>query len=416
MKHSRLFRFFSRGGSFLSGGGSFLSGGGSFLSGRAGFFSGRASKPVFCLAILLAISGVAFAASGCGDNSSGDAAGSDAAGDTAGSDAVGDAVGSDAAGDTPQPSKIRLLAHNSFVVSQQVWDEFEAQTGIEVEVVLGEDVGSVVSQVILTKGNPVADVVFGIDNTFLTTALRAEVFEPYVSGVPALPELYAGTEDQVTPIDFGDVCINYWKGALDTPAPQTLADLADERFKGLFVTQNPETSSPGLAFLLATIAYFGEDGWEDFWRQLRDNDVLVTSGWTEAYYGSFTAGGGDYPLVTSYASSPVAEVVLADFPLPKAPTAIIEDSCFRQVEYAGILAGSDNVSASRQLIDFMLSDIFQQDIPLNMFVFPASPGVELPEVFVQHAQVPESSLSLAPDLIAENKNDWTERWTEIVLR
>jgi len=318
--------------------------------------------------------------------------------------------------ETTETVKIRLLTHDSFAISDEVWQEFKAQTGIEVEVVRGKDTGFVASQIILTKDNPVADVVFGIDNTFLTSVLNEDVFEPYVSEVRAHESLYAGTQGQVTPIDFGDVCVNYWVDELEVEPPQTLADLADERYKGLFVTQNPETSSPGLAFLLATIAYFGEDGWEDFWRQLRDNEVRVTSGWTEAYYTNFTAGGGEYPIVTSYASSPVAEVIFADPPVAEPPTAIIADSCFRQVEYAGILAGSDNISASQQLIDFMLSDTFQQDIPLNMFVFPASPTAQLPDVFAQHAIVPENSLSLSPELIAEKKNEWTERWTEIVLR
>ena len=202
-----------------------------------------------------------------------------------------------------QPTKLRLLTHDSFALSDDTLAAFTNQTGIEVEVVKGQDTGSLVSQIILTRGNPVADVVFGVDNTFLGTAAAAGVFEPYQSAEPVKEELLAGANGQVTPIDYGDVCINYWKDAFigdaagdaAGDAPTSLEDLTEERYRGKLVVQHPETSSPGLAFLLATIARFGQDGWEDYWRQLRANDVLVTSGWSEAYYTHFSAGGGGAP-------------------------------------------------------------------------------------------------------------------------
>lgn len=319
----------------------------------------------------------------------------------------------DAAGTT-----VRLLTHDSFALSDGVLEAFEAETGIDVEVVKGADTGTVVSQIILTKDNPVADAVFGVDNTFLQRTLDEGIFVPYES--PALenvlPELAAGLGGQVTPIDYGDVCVNYWKDELGGTPPESMDDLLDEQFKGKFVTQNPETSSPGLAFMLATIARYGEDGWEDYWQRLRDNDVSITSGWTEAYYTEFTAGGGERPIVTSYASSPVAEVIFGDPKPDEPPTGIIEDTCFRQVEYAGILKGTDNLAGSQKLIDFMLSDAFQEDIPLNMFVFPASSTATLPPDFVEHAVVPQTPLSLPATRIAEMRNQWTDRWVEIVLR
>ena len=319
----------------------------------------------------------------------------------------------------PRPvagSTVRLLTHDSFVLSDGVLEAFEAETGIDVEVVKGEDTGTVVSQIILTKDNPVADVVFGVDNTFLQRTLDENIFvayeSPALSNVPS--SLAAG--GQVTPIDYGDVCLNYWKDELGDNPPKSMDDLTDEQFRGKFVTQNPETSSPGLAFMFATIARYGEAGWEDYWQRLRDNDVSITSGWTEAYYTEFTAGGGERPIVTSYASSPVAEVVFGDPKPDEPPTGIIEDSCFRQVEYAGILEGTDNLAGSQMLIDFMLSDAFQEDIPLNMFVFPASSTATLPDEFVEHAVVPENPLSLPPERIAQMRNEWTDRWVEIVLR
>lgn len=315
-------------------------------------------------------------------------------------------------------SEVRLFTHDSFTLSDGVFEAFEAETGIDVEVVKGADTGAVVSQIILTKGNPVADVVFGIDNTFLHRTLDEDVFVSYESPALAnvLPGLATGLNGQVTPIDYGDVCVNYWKDELGSNPPESMDDLLSEQYKGKFVTQNPETSSPGLAFMLATIARYGEDGWEDYWRQLRNNDVAVTSGWTEAYNTEFTAGGGDRPIVTSYASSPVAEVIYGDPKPDEPPTGIIEDTCFRQVEYAGILKGTDNLAGSQRLIDFLLSDNVQEDIPLNMFVFPATSTATLPPDFAKHAVIPETPLSLPPERIAQMRNQWTDRWVEIVLR
>ena len=311
---------------------------------------------------------------------------------------------------------VRLITHESFAVSDGVIEAFEDSSGIDVQRIVGEDTGSVLSQLILSKDNPVADVVFGIDNTYLQQALEEELFVPYrspaLSSVPE--ELQLDAAARVTPVDYGDVCVNYHKDSLSGPPPTSLEDLigyADD-----FVTQNPETSSPGLAFFFATVAYFGEDGWEDFWQSLRDGGVTVTSGWTEAYYSEFAAGEGDRALVTSYATSPVAEVVYADPPVDSPPTGVLTEGCFRQIEFAGILAGTSNLPGAQALIDFLLSDEFQEDIPLNMFVFPASSTAKVPLEFIEHASVVDNPLSLPPEVIAERKAEWTARWVEIVLR
>jgi len=318
----------------------------------------------------------------------------------------------------PEPGEITVVTHDSFAVSEGIIESFEESTGITVNLLTGEDTGSMLSQVILTKDNPIADVVFGIDNTFLQRALDEDLFVPYrspaVETVPA--ELQLDAQDRVTPIDYGDVCVNYWIDATDGAPPETLEDLADPRHAGSFVTQNPETSSPGLAFLLATVAAFGVDGWEDYWTGLRDGGVSVTAGWSEAYFGEFVAGGGDRALVTSYATSPVAEVLFADPPTDTPPTGVLTDGCFRQIEFAGILAGTGNLPGAQAFIDFMLSDTFQEDIPLNMFVFPASSSAQVPEVFATHAVAVPEPLSLDPALIAAERDNWTRRWVEIVLR
>ena len=332
------------------------------------------------------------------------------------------------------PNTITLLTHDSFALSETTLEQFTAETGVTVEILRVGDAGSMLSQAILTKDNPLADVIFGVDNTFLSRAIDAGITKPYES--PRLevvaPVHRLDASNSFTPIDFGDVCLNYDKAALAElgigppepltallpaeQAPDAIPELADA-----LVVQDPATSSPGLAFLLATIATFGDGeggmSWQDYWRGLRDNGVLVVESWELAYGVNFSAASdGDRPLVVSYGSSPVAEVIFASEPLEEAPTGVIEASCFRQIEYAGILAGADGGSAAEKLIDFMLSKEFQEDIPLNMFVYPVVSNAEVPLEFRRHATIVEDPLRLPPELIEENRDRWIQEWTEIVLR
>ncbi|WP_436793119.1 thiamine ABC transporter substrate-binding protein [Actinospongicola halichondriae] len=318
---------------------------------------------------------------------------------------------------------ITLVTHDSFNISEAVLDEFTATTGIAVDLLPSGDAGAVVNQAILTKGKPQGDVLFGIDNTFLSRALDEDLFiayeSPALAGVDDALEL--DDEHRVTPIDTGDVCLNYDKAALadaDLQPPTSLQDLIDPAYAGTLVVENPATSSPGLAFLLATIDEFGEDGWQDYWTSLVANDVEVAAGWEEAYYGSFSGSAGsegDRPLVVSYASSPPAEVIFAEEPLDDAPTGVVVESCARQIEFAGILSGTEHEAEAQQLIDFLLSETFQADIPLNMFVYPVI-DVTLPDEFVQYGAEAEDPHLVDPDVVAEHRDDWIEEWTEIVLR
>jgi thiamine transport system substrate-binding protein len=348
---------------------------------------------------------------------------SDAEADTGDGDGASEPEQDDAAAESDDPvaiapgTEVRLVTHDSFSISDGLFDEFTLETGIDVEVIKGGDAGEVVARAILSADQPEGDVMFGIDNTFLQRGLDADLFLAYESpGLAAVPdELELDDQYRVTPIDFGDVCVNYWLDGVDQ-APAGIEALADPAYASGFVTQNPETSSPGFAFLLATIAHFGEDGWEDYWQRLRDGGVTVTSGWSDAYYGEFIAGGGEKPIVTSYASSPVAEVLFAAEPIDSPPTRVITDTCFRQIEFAGILAGTEVEAAAQQVIDFMLSETFQADIPLNMFVAPANAEVPLPDLYQAHAAIVDSPLTLTPAEIEANRSQWTERWAEIVLR
>lgn len=321
---------------------------------------------------------------------------------------------------TTEPSidgtTVTLITHDSFNLSEGTLAEFTAQTGVTVELLEVGDAGTLVAEAILTRQAPLGDVLFGIDNTFLQRGLDAGIFKRYKSAALAgVPEdLQLDSRHRVTPVDYGDVCVNYWKDAVPWE-PVTLDELAFPEFADQLVVQHPETSSPGLAFLLATIATYG-DGWELYWEDLRANGVTVTAGWEDAYYGEFIAGGGDRPVVVSYASSPPAEVIYADPPTETAPTGVITDSCFRQIEFAGILTGTDNEAGARALIDFMLSETWQNDVPLNMFVYPVIEGATLPPEFVEHTAVPPHPLMLDPAEIEANRDAWTERWVEIVLR
>ena len=311
---------------------------------------------------------------------------------------------------------VTLITHDSFNLSDGTLEEFTAQTGVTVELLEVGDAGTLVAEAIFTKDAPLGDVLFGIDNTFLQRGLDAGIFESYESpALAGVPEsLQLDPRHRVTPVDYGDVCVNYWKDAVPR-VPDRLEDLVHPDFTDQFVVQHPETSSPGLAFLLATIAAFGES-WELYWEDLRANGVTVTAGWEDAYYGEFTSGGGERSVVVSYASSPPAEVIYADPPTDEAPTGVITESCYRQIEFAGILSGTDNEAGAQALIDFMLSETWQNDVPLNMFVYPVIESAMLPPEFVEHTAVPENPLMLDPAEIEANRDAWTERWVEIVLR
>lgn len=312
-------------------------------------------------------------------------------------------------------TELTLVAYDSFAVSDGVFEEFEADTGITVTVLTGGDTGAMVATAILNSGNPVADVMWGIDNTNLCRALDADVFSPYTS--PVLDDLDAALildpQHRVTPVDVSDICVNYWIDRVAV-APESLDDLRLPDNASTFVTQNPETSAPGMGFLLATIVEYGDE-WESYWQDLADNGVAVTAGWEDAYSGEFIAGGGDRAIVTSYASSPVAEVLFAAEPIDTPPTAVVVDTCFRSIESAGILAGTDNPGAAALLVDFLAGPTMQADLALNNFVYPANTTVALPPEFAEFGPLADDPYTLSPEVIAANRDAWTDRWVEIVL-
>jgi thiamine transport system substrate-binding protein len=323
------------------------------------------------------------------------------------------------------PAELTVMTHDSFAASEEVIRAFEEANNAQVTFLASGDTGAALNRAILSKEAPLADVFYGVDNTFLSRALEADIFEPYESPALAnIPERFQlDPQNRLLPVDYGDVCINYDKAYFaenDLPVPASLEDLLQPEYNGLLVVENPATSSPGLAFLLATVAHFGDPGYLDFWSALRDNGLVVVNDWETAYYTNFSAssGQGPQPMVVSYGSSPPAEVIFAETPLDDAPTASITgpETCFRQIEFVGILQRTEQRELAEKFVDFMLSEQFQGDMPLQMFVFPVNQSASLPDEFVQYAQIPDQPAGLDPGEIAANREGWIAAWTETVLR
>lgn len=313
-----------------------------------------------------------------------------------------------------------LVTHDSFNLSEGILDQFTEETGIEVTIQASGDAGQLVNTLVLTKDSPLGDVVFGIDNTFASRAVEAGVLEQYVSGDLTDAEadylLPAGQGgDELTPITNGDVCVNVdheWFTEAGIAEPVTLDDLTKPEYKDLLVVEAANSSSPGLAFLLATIGAFGEDGWQQYWTDLMANGTLVVAGWTDAYYTEFSgpSSEGNRPLVVSYATSPPFEV--ADG-ATEAPTGALLDTCFRQTEYAGVIAGTEQPEAARQLVDFLFSTTVQNDIPEQMYVYPVNAEATLPESFVTFAAIAEDPFVVEPSEIDANREQWLTEWAAI---
>jgi thiamine transport system substrate-binding protein len=325
--------------------------------------------------------------------------------------------------DTDQPRSLTVMTHDSFAVSEELVSQFESEQNAELQFLEVGDTGTAVNRAVLTRDQPLADVFYGVDNTFLSRALEEEIFEPYQS--PLLEEIPDSFEldpqHRALPVDFGDVCLNYQiayfeENNLNPPA--SLEDLSDPAYKGLLTVQNPASSSPGLAFLMATIGRFGPEGFLDYWAGLVENEVNVVNDWETAYYSDFTQAGGSDPIVVSYASSPPFEVLFSEEPLEDAPTAAVtaDGSCFRQIEFVGILVGTEKRDLAEAWVDFMLSTDFQEGIPLTMYVFPVNENAELDPIFLQYLEIPEQTAEVSYQAIAENRESWVEAWRELVLQ
>ncbi|MFF4350896.1 thiamine ABC transporter substrate binding subunit [Streptomyces sp. NPDC001530] len=352
------------------------------------------------------------------------------------------ACGSSESGDkaAADSKNVTLVSHDSFAYSKSVLQAFEKESGYKVRILKDGDAGQAVNKAILTKDNPQGDVFFGVDNTLLSRALDNGLFQSYeAKGSDRIVPEYRVDQDKhrVTPIDSGDICVNYDKAYFSkhklTP-PQSFDDLIKPEYKNLLVTENASTSSPGLGFLLGTAAKYGDGGtsrsseaesgggWQGYWKKLKTNGVKVVDGWEQAYNEEFSGSAGgkkataDRPLVVSYASSPPAEVIYADPKPTTAPTGVANGTCFRQVEYAGLLSNAKNPKGGKAFIDFLVSQQFQEDMPLNMFVYPVVKGAAVPAEFTKYGPQAKDPETMDPAKIADNRDQWVKSWTSLVLK
>lgn len=328
------------------------------------------------------------------------------------------AVGGDSSADESASDRVVLVTHESFVLPKKLEKQFEQESGYDLVVRGSGDAGALTNKLVLTKDDPLGDVAFGVDNTFASRALDEGVFAPYAASLPAGAEQYrlAGDDDhRLTPIDNASVCVNVddtWFADHDLAPPTTLDDLADPAYKDLFVLPGAATSSPGMAFLLTTIAAYG-DAWPDYWTKLMDNGAELTAGWSDAYEVDFTqgGGGGDRPIVLSYDSSPAFTV--AD---GTSSTSALLDTCFRQVEYAGVLDGAANPDGAEALVDFLLSPDVQAALPDSMYVFPVASDTPLPQEWAEFAKKPTTPYDVDPTSISEHRDDWLREWSDVTSR
>jgi len=315
--------------------------------------------------------------------------------------------------------RVVLVTHESFVLPEELQQKFEKESGYELETRASGDAGALTNKLVLTKDNPLGDVAFGVDNTFASRALDEGVFAPYAAKLPEGADQYLleGDDDQaLTPIDNANVCVNIddtWFADKGVAPPKTLDDLFKPVYRGLFVTPGAATSSPGMAFLLTTVAAYGAK-WPDYWARLMHNDTLLTEGWSDAYQVDFTQGGGkgDRPIVLSYDSSPA--FTIADD--GTSTTSALLDTCFRQVEYAGVLDGAENPDGAKALVDFLLTPEVQAALPDSMYVFPVDSSVQLPADWAKFAKQPTEPFAVAPADIAEHRDAWLRVWSDITSR
>ena len=318
-----------------------------------------------------------------------------------------------------QGTELRVMVHSSFSLPKPMLAKFETDNNVKLSIIKGGDAGEMLNKLILTKAQPIADVVYGIDNALVAKAQAANVLDPYTGAAaqrPATAVLGSG----MVPVDYGYVALNYdkaWFARSGLALPKSLQDLTQPAYRNLVVVQNPATSSPGFAFLLSTIAGLGEEAAFDWWGRMRANGVKVTKGWTEAYYTEFSRNGGARPIVVSYASSPAAEVFYSKEKITESPTAnlFLKGSVFRQIEGVALVRGGQQREAAGRFIEFLRSAAVQEGLQTTMWMYAAEPGTARPEV-MRHAAEPAAFDNPASDVIASKGADWVNRWTSTVLK
>ena len=313
-------------------------------------------------------------------------------------------------------TEVRLAVHKSFSLPKDAFAAFERANDAKVSVIKAGSGNELVNKLVLSRAQPIADAVYGLDNTTVLKAKEGGILaaaQPPSSAVTAtLPHAAA--------VDTGYIAVNYdkaWFAKNKLPLPQSLEDLAKPQYKDLLAMPNPGLSSTGLGFLLANIQGMGEKQAFDWWAKMRANGVKVTKDWSEAYYTEFSRNGGSRPLVVGYASSPAAEVHYGKGKFDTPPTGVLflKGGVFRQVEGAAVLNGAKQPALAAKLVQYLQSAPVQKAVPTEMWVYPAVKNTPLPDVF-KHARAPQHSDNPSEADIAKNQRRWVGQWIRVVLK
>ncbi|MDO5746104.1 MAG: thiamine ABC transporter substrate-binding protein [Actinomycetaceae bacterium] len=316
-----------------------------------------------------------------------------------------------------ESKEVTLVTHNNFNLPKESIAAFEKESGLKLHLVQSDSGAELVNKLKLRKDNPIGDAVYGLATNDMGAVAKEGLLAPLDISLPEGAKTSAHPDEpNAVPIDRGDICVNidteYFqkKGLAE---PKTLDDLTKPEYKGLFVTINASDVT-GFGFFAATVARYGADGWQDYWKKLKANDVRIVPGWTEAYQEDFTQGGNDgkYPIVLSYEGSPAYTV---DEAVTKTTTKALPDTCYQNVEYAGVLTNAKNPKNAQKVIEWLLSQSVQSQIPDNMYMYPVDSSVELPKAYQLAPQSKEASILKGSDVV-ENQEKWVKEWTELVAK
>ena len=287
-----------------------------------------------------------------------------------------------------------------------VFKRFEKICDCNLKVVSSGDSGKVLNRVILEKTNPKADILLGLNNSDIEKSFIYDLWEPYISkNLERVPvDLRLDKKNRVTPFDFGFIAFVYDSQKINKP-PRNFNELLNSKYNKKIVIQNPKTSSPGLSMLHWTIAVFGESNFLKFWKRLKPNLLAVTDGWSSAY-GMFTRG--ETPIVLSYVTSPAYHLEYEK--TERYQVAEFQEGHFRQIEFAGILKGTKSIELSQSFIDFMLSEKFQNIIPLTNWMFPVIQYQPLPDSFRVVPKVKKIK-RINTSLVNQKNSKWIKSWS-----
>jgi thiamine transport system substrate-binding protein len=316
--------------------------------------------------------------------------------------------------ESPKEQELVVYTYDSFVswgLANATIPKFEEKYGVKVKLITLGDAGEVLNRLILEKDNPRADVVIGIDNNLIAKAIESGVLEPFKpSNIDVVPqELIFDPTYHVVPFDYGFIAVVYRKDEVKNP-PQSFEDLLKPEWSKSLIVEDPRTSSTGAAFLLWTIAVYGDPGYLYFWEKLKPNIYTITKGWDSGWE---MWDKGEAPLFVSYATDP-AYSAYAGGKEPNIGAIIFKEGGYPQIEGIGLVKGAKHKELAQKFIEFVLSEEFQKEIPLTNWMFPANKNAPLPEVF-KYAVKPDKIVTLDPKEIEKNYSRWLEEWTKLMV-